>query len=121
VSSVGRTWELWAHRYESGELWHIGEHGWVKLHQLKDPIVPVLVEEILGDLYDPAVTHYGWQDANSNQPEMIQIRAGMDPSNPKRALMFLNMCFTYGLAVAIKHGEGSVVALRIKECEGSPQ
>ena len=57
--SVCRTWRLWAHRYESGELWHVGDRGWVELHQLQDPIVPILVEEVLGDPYAPEVTHYG--------------------------------------------------------------
>jgi hypothetical protein len=118
---VGRTWKLWAHRYESGELWHIGDRDWVKLYQLQEPIVHVLVEEILGDPYDPGVTHYGWQDAEDSQsrhedpPTMIQIRTGADPSDPKRALMFLNMCFPYGLDAAIERGDGHVVALRITE------
>lgn len=24
MSEVGRTWKLWAHRYESGKLWNVG-------------------------------------------------------------------------------------------------
>jgi hypothetical protein len=118
VSSVGRTWALWAHRYESGELWHIGDRGWVELHQLQDPIVHVLVEEILGDPYVPAVTHYGWQDAEDkpgDPPTMIQVRSG---SEPGRALMFLSMCFPYGLDSAIRRGDGRLVALRITEHPG---
>lgn len=118
MSAVGCTWALWAYRYENGALWHIGDRNWVKLHQLQNPLVPVLVEEILGDPYAPEVTHYGWRDAEGSQyrhndvPTMIQIRTGADP---KRTLMFLSMCFPYGLDVVIKQGDGSVVALRITE------
>lgn len=45
---------------------------------------------------------------------MIQVRTGSDPKNPK-ALMFLDMCFTYGLDTAVRQGDGAVVALRITE------
>ena len=118
---IGRTWKLWAYRYENGTLWHVGAKRWVELHQLSNPLVPVLVEEVLGDLYAPAVTHYGWQYAEGSRyrhgdaPTMIQIRTGSDPTNPKRALMFLDMCFTYGLDAAIKSGDGNFVALRSTE------
>ena len=83
--------------------------------------VLVLVEEILDDPYDPEVTHYGWQHVEGSKyrhgdaPAMIQVRTGSDPKNPKCALMFLDMCFTYGLAAALAAGAGSVVALRISE------
>jgi hypothetical protein len=118
VSAVGCTWALWAYRYENGAFWHIGDRNWVKLHQLQNPLVPVLVEEILGDPYVPEVTHYGWRYAEGSQyrhndvPTMIQIRTGADP---KRAMMFLSMCFPYGLDIVIKQGDGNVVALRITE------
>jgi len=118
---VGRTWKLWAYRYENGKLWHIGDRGWVALHQLSNPLVPVLVEEILGDLYAPEITHYGWQYAEGSRyrhgdtPTMIQIRTGNDPKDPKRGLMFLDMCFPYGLEAMIKNGDGNVIALRITE------
>ncbi len=108
-------------RYESGELWHVGARGWVKLHGLDHPLVAVLAEEILGDPYASAVTHYGWQYAEGSRyshrdaPTMIQVRTGNDPKDPKRALMFLNMCFPYGLDIAIKNGDGDVVAMRITE------
>ena len=121
MSEVGRTWKLWAHRYESGKLWHIGDRGWVKLHGLDHPIIPVLVEEILGDLYADEVTHYGWQYVEGSRyrhgdvPTMIQVRTGNDPTNPKRARMFLDMCFPYGVDAAVKSGDGSIVAMRITE------
>jgi hypothetical protein len=121
VTAVGRTWKLWAHRHENEKLWHVGEKRWVALHQLTHPLVPVLVEEILGDPYAPEVTHYGWQYIEGSRyrhgdtPTMIQIRTGDDPKDPKRALMFLNMRFPYGLAAAIEKGDGNVVPLRITE------
>ena len=46
MTSLGRTWKLWAYRYESGALWHVGERKWVELHQLGHPLVAVLAEEI---------------------------------------------------------------------------
>lgn len=121
MTQVGRTWKLWAHRYESGKLWHVGAREWVKLHGLDHPLVAVLVEEILGDPYAPEVTHYSWQYVEGSKyrhgdvPTMIQVRTGNDPAQPKRALMFLDMCFTYGLGAAIAKGDGNVVALRITE------
>jgi hypothetical protein len=121
VSQVGRTWQLWAYRYESGKLWHIGARKWVELHQLSHPVVAVIVEEILGDPYADEVTHYGWQYIegslyrHGDVPTMIQVRTGNDSKNPKRALMFLNMCFPYGIDAEIKSGDGNVVALRIAE------
>lgn len=86
---------------------------------LSHPLVAVLVEEILGDLYAPEVTHYSWQYVEGSQYRhgdaftMIQVRTGGDLKDPKRALMFLSMCFTYGLDAAIAKGDGAVVAMRI--------
>lgn len=120
LSAAGRTWELWAYRHENGNLWHIGERPWVQLHRLPHPLVPVLVEEVLGDPYAPEVTHYGWQCAEGSTyrhgdiPTMIQIRTGSDP---RRAMMFLSMCFPYGLNDAVKRSDGNVIALRITECQ----
>ena len=116
--SVGATWKLWTHRYESGKLWNVGKREWVKIHGLDHPIIAVLVEEILGDPYADEVTHYGWQNAvgsiyrHSDVPTMIQVRTG---SEPARARMFLDMCFPYGVDAAVKRGDGNVVALRITE------
>jgi len=122
--TIGRTWQLWATRHENGALWHVGARRWVELHGSQDPIVAVLVEEILGDDYAPEVTHYGWQDAEDRPlragareyPRMIQVRTGADP---ERAMMFLRMCFPYGLRAAIDHGDGRVVAMRITEATAS--
>ena len=121
MSEVGRTWKLWAYRYESGELWHVGVREWVKLHGLDHPLVAVLAEEILGDPYADEVTHYAWQYAEGSRyrhgdtPTMFQVRTGNNPKDPKRALMFLDMCFPYGLDVETKKGDGTVVALRITD------
>ena len=118
MSKVGRTWKLWAHRYESGKLWHVGARSWVELHGLAHPIVAVLVEEILGDPYAPEVTHYGWQYAEGSRyrhgdvPTMIQVRTG---SEPTRARMFLDMCFPGGVDASVARGDGSVVAMRSTE------
>lgn len=121
MSEVGRTWQLWAYRYESGKLWHIGARKWVELHQLQRPLVAVRVEEILGDPYAHDVTHYGWQYVEGSRyrhgdaPTMIHMRAGTDPKDPRRSMMLLAMCFPYGLDAAIEKGDGNVLALRIAE------
>jgi hypothetical protein len=121
VIPVGRTWGLWAYRHANGKLWHVGARKWVELHRLSHPLVAVLVEEILGDPYTDEVTHYGWQYAEGSRyrhgdlPTMIQVRTGNDPTNPKRARMFLDMCFPYGVDSAIERGDGSMIALRITE------
>ena len=47
MSTVGRTWELWAQRHANGKLWHVGSRRWVELHGSNFPLVPDLVEEIL--------------------------------------------------------------------------
>lgn len=112
--SIGRTWKLCAYRYDNGEFMHVGERWWVEMHGIQQPLVPVLVEEILGDLYAPEVTHYAWEDHDRpyRVPAMVQHRAGPDPS---KALMLLDMCFTYGFKVEVERGKGHVLALRITE------
>lgn len=126
---VGRRWRMFASkspdRKRPGEFlfMHVGDEGWVKLHGLEDPIVPVLVEEVLGDLYAPEVTNYGWEDLarrpgdekHDERPVMIQIRAGNDPADPARATMLLRMCFAYGFEIEESNGAGRVLALRITE------
>jgi hypothetical protein len=120
VSTVERTWELWAYRYANGQLLHIGDRWWVELHQLQSPLVPVLIEEVSGDPYAPEVTHYGWRYAegllqHEDVPTMIQIRLKTDPSDSKHARALLDMCFSHGCDVAIARGDGNVVPLRITE------
>ena len=44
---------------------------------------------------------------------MIQLRAGINPADPRRDFMLLDMCFTYGMATEIARGKGNFVALRI--------
>jgi hypothetical protein len=119
---VGRRWRLWATRrtYASGPVageityWHVGTKRWVDLHGSRDPTVPVLLEEVLGNNFAPEVTHYGWEDAEHPRelPSMIQVRTG---ASADRAMMFLDMCFPYGLEAALEKKTGWVVALRITE------
>lgn len=117
MTTIGRTWDLWAHRYASGKFMHPGARGWVELHGIQEPIVPVLLEEILDDLYDVEITHYGWENLTHPRkaPSMVQLRANSDPTCPKRALMLLDICFAYGVQAAVDKGEGKILALRITE------
>lgn len=118
---IGRTWKLWAHRYDTkgGMLRNIGDRWWVKIHGLSEPIVPVLVEEVLGDLFAAEVTHYGWEDLKHprSAPSMIQVRCEQTPSDrrPERALLLLDMCFAYGVRSAVEHGDGKILGLRVTE------
>ena len=48
---------------------------------------------------------------------MVQIRTGSDSTNPARAMMFLNMCFAYGIKAEVDAGRGKVLALPITERE----
>lgn len=120
--TVGRTWALYAHA-SRGTHWHLGAKQWVELHGLDDPIVPVLAEEWLGDARAPEVTHYGWEDTDKpGHVVMIWPRArddrdrGHDPV--PTPWMLLGMCFPYGMQVAVDHGDGKMVALRVTEREG---
>jgi len=118
---TGRTWNLHAHA-SRGTYWHIGTERWVKLHGLTDPVVPVLLEEWLGDPRDPEVTHYGWEynakpgsgeyNAKPGSVTMIYPRAkGERPD--LLPWLSLNMCFAYGMQAEIDAGKGKMVALRI--------
>lgn len=100
--TTGRTWKLWGHRYETGKIWNIGERNWVQLHLLKHPIIPVLVEEWLGGKDDSEVTHYGWEHTDKpGKPAMMYVR-----TTTGKPWMFLDMCFTYGMDVEIREGQG---------------
>lgn len=110
---------MFASKRPNGLLWSPGELWWVKLHGFKDPIVPVLVEELTGDPRSSEATHYGWWDfalltqKESKVPEMIFPRS--DRLNSPWAL--LDMCFTYGMQSRIDLGAGRMMALRITEEE----
>ncbi len=94
---------------------HVGGKRYVELHYLPEPVVPVLVEEMIGDPLAAEVTHYGWDDAGHprDSPSMIQRRCSPKDSEPARAWMLLDMCFPYGIGAAIRRGEGKMVSLRI--------
>ncbi len=117
MTSIGRTWELWACRYESGTFMHVGARRWVELHYLPEPIVPVLVEEVLGDPLAPEVTHYAWEDTDRPRasPAMVQRRAHASPGIQRSAWMLLDMCFPYGVKAEVDAGRGKILALRITE------
>lgn len=109
-----RTWNLYATRSaRSGTLQHIGALWWVKLHGLREAIVPVLVEERTDAPEATDVTHYGWEDFETRReaPSLIYSRTGA----PHSPWMLLDMCFPYGLQAAIERGRGQMLALRITE------
>lgn len=114
---VGRSWNLHACA-SRGTYWHLSAKRWVELHGLKDPIVPVLAEEWLGEVRDPEVTHYGWEYTDKpGSVTMIWPRAkGRADLVP---WLSLNMCFAYGMQVEIDAGKGKMVALRVVQTEGS--
>lgn len=125
--TIGRTWKLFAHRYErDGKVTyqHVGEQWWVEIHHIDRPVVAILVEEIIGDPFEPSVTHYGWEalsrprpgdEDDPRNPLTVQLRASSDPSDPSRALMLLNVCFPAGIETEIQNGAGKLLALRITE------
>jgi len=112
---------MYAHCNARGQLMHIGTRRFVELHDLPDPIVPVLVEEIEGDPKTPEVTHYGWQEfdrphgADKGLPCMIQVRCGSTEQQLQMPWMILNICFPYGMKLEVDHGSGRMLALRITE------
>lgn len=103
MTEPGR-WRMWAHRYESGELFNFGERQWVELHGLPDPILEVDVAEVAED--DLAATHWGWMETGSTEPEMIY---------PRKFL--LSMCFHYGVQAEVDAGRGRVVRLAVTEVD----
>lgn len=123
-SSIGRTWNLYASSSRS-TYWHIGPKRWVELHLLDHPIVPVLVEEWLGDVRDPSVTHYGWESGEIVDGKcgvsgisMIWPRARGGDCSP---WVSLGMCFPYGMQAEIDAGKGKMIALRILAMEVANQ
>jgi hypothetical protein len=95
------TWEMHAHKYESGQLWNLGPRWWVEVHGLSDPIVAVTVEETPES---EAPTHWGWLKTGKDTPEMIY---------PRRFL--LEMCFPYGIAAEVEAGRGREMRLTVRE------
>jgi hypothetical protein len=95
-------WRMWAHRYDDGLLYNLGEKWWVEIHGLPKPIVEVDVQEVAED--DPSATHWGWIDTKKTDPVMIYPRRGL-----------LEMCFIYGSKVEIDRGKGRIVRLAVTE------
>jgi len=104
---MAESWRMFAHRYEDGQLYNLGEKWWVQVHGLSEPIVEVDVTEVAVD--DESGTHWGWLRSTRDVPEMIW---------PKRFL--LGMCFPYGPEIEEKSGKGRVVRLAVREIEASP-
>lgn len=122
AATAVRTWKMHASRDNKGTLCHIGHERWVRLHGLRDAIVPVLVEELeVSDPRDTAVTHYGWWDVagpmqkESAEPCMMWPRVGSEDRPDIEPWMLLGVCFAYGIQSAIDHGQGRMVCLRITE------
>lgn len=115
----GRTWKLYANRSDEGTFRNIGDRRWVEFHYSRDPVVPVLVEEILGDRHAPEVTHYGWEDAARARSSPSTIQRRMTGPNTQPTSM-LSMCFPSGVDDMEARGRGRIVALRITGRVESP-
>ena len=97
-------WRMFAHRYDDGLFYNLGEKWWVEIHALPQPIVEVEVREVPDD--DPAATHWGWIDAkpDGTDPLMIWPREGL-----------FEMQFPYGSKIEAERGKGRVVRLAVTE------
>lgn len=121
MTETPNTWSMHAHRYENGQLWHVGHKRWVQLHGISCPIVAVLVEQMDCDPTSPEVTHYGWWDLatecqkESTEPTLIYPRTGRSGRPDITPWMLLGMCFAYGIDVEASSGKGRMVCLRITE------
>lgn len=101
MTEPGR-WRMWAHRYDSGDLWNLGSRRYVEAHGLNNPVLEVEVVEVAD--HDPAATHWGWMRAGDDEPVLIY---------PRRFL--LDMCFHYGVQAEVDAGKGRVVRLAVSE------
>lgn len=101
-------WEMYAHRYEDGRFHTIGSEPYVRHHGLKEPIIPVLVEEVTED--DPAATHWGWMGF-----AYLHYKADTEPGMIWGHRGQFEMCFPYGSNAEAMRGHGRVVRLRITE------
>jgi len=95
-----QTWSMFAHRYDDGKYYDLGEKWWVEIHHLSYPIVEVEVVEVAKD--DPSATHWAWIAAGESEPLF---------SHPYKG--GLTMCFPYGTEIEEKHGKGRVVRLAV--------
>lgn len=95
---------MWAHRYDDGKLYDLGERWWVKIHGLSYPIVEVDVLEVADD--DPSATHWAWMQTGETEPLF---------SHPYRG--GLEICFTYGTKIEVEHGKGRIVRLAVTDVE----
>ena len=95
-------WRMWAHRYDDGKYYDLGEKWWVEIHGLPYPIVEVDVREVGDD--DPSATHWAWMKTGETEPLFAHPYRGG-----------LTICFTYGVEIEVKNGKGRVVRLAVTE------
>ena len=104
IDSMPNAWRMFAHRYDDGLFYNLGEKWWVEIHALPQPIVEVNVIEVASE--DPVATHWGWIETSLREtdPVMIWPREGL-----------FEMCFPYGSKVEAERGKGRVVRLTVTE------
>lgn len=105
MTEPGR-WRMWAHRYDSGDLWNLGSRWYVEFHGVPKSIVEVDVAEVADD--DPAATHWGLMRAGETEPVMIYPRE-----------VLFRVCFPYGVQAEVDAGKGRVVRLAVTEVRGA--
>jgi hypothetical protein len=106
------TWQLWAHRYDSGILFNVGPRPYVELHQLPHPIVPVQVTIV--DAGSPEATHWGWLwTEDDGQPGRHRNWCGGAPELIQPHQGLYSMQFTYGPRPEEERGRGRTVRLKI--------
>lgn len=99
-------WRMFAHRYDDGLLYNLGEKWWVEIHGLSEPVVTVDVREVEDD--SPEGTHWAWIKTGESEPLF---------SHPYRG--GLEICFTYGSKVEVERGKGRIVRLAVTEVAGA--
>lgn len=100
-------WPMWAHRYDSGRFHTIGSKRYVELHQLAEPMFPVVVEEVdredeSGNAWGWMGFAYGWRQADT-EPVMIWSSWAQ-----------FSMCFPYGPEREEQAGKGRIVRLKVR-------
>ena len=110
MSDTNCTWQMYAHRYDSGRFHTVGSERYVRNHMLGQPIIKVRVEEVPDG--DETGNAWGWMGfaylhyEADTEPQMIWCTRGQ-----------FEMCFTYGSAAEVERGKGRVVRLRITAAE----
>ncbi len=112
------TWNMFAYLEDDGRLTTVGRYQYVKAHMFREPIVPVLVEEIeLPDLIIEDPTHWGWMGLAYGS-ESYRHEADTEPQMIWPRYFQLEMCFPYGIKPEVDAGKGRVVGLRVTQAKG---